>query len=72
MDNLMNRQRASAYIKERWGVGRSPGYLAKLATCGGGPVYRKCGRQPLYAAKDIDTWMQGQLSAPMKNTSEVA
>lgn len=44
----MRRAVAARYIQTTYGFSCSPQWLAKLAVVGGGPVYRKAGRTPLY------------------------
>jgi hypothetical protein len=69
---FLRRQAASQYLAENWGFCRSPNTLAKLAVVGGGPVFRRAGRVPLYAASDLDAWVRSKLSAPMRSTSDSA
>jgi hypothetical protein len=69
---LLRRKAASEYLAAHWGVSRAPATLAKLATIGGGPVFRRIGRIPLYASEDLDEWVASKLSAPMHSTSESA
>ena len=35
-------------------IQRKPATLAKLAVLGGGPIFRRAGRMPLYSAADLD------------------
>lgn len=46
--------------------------LEKLASAGGGPVYRIYGRRALYRADDLLEWAESRCSAPRRNTSEAA
>src|SRR5215218_3432495 len=68
---LKRRAAASAYLRERWGVERAPGTLAKLAVVGGGPRFRKAGRVPLYAPADLDAWASELLGTAVASTSEL-
>jgi hypothetical protein len=68
---LKRRAAASAYLRERWGVERAPGTLAKLAVVGGGPRFRKAGRIPLYAPTDLDAWASELLGEAVTSTSEL-
>jgi hypothetical protein len=68
---LLRRTAASDYLKEL-GLDRAPATLAKLAVIGGGPVFRRAGRVPLYSTDDLDSWVASKLSAPMRSTSDVA
>jgi hypothetical protein len=63
------RRDAARYVRETWGLPCSPRWLAKLAVTGGGPVYRKAGRTPIYAPADLDAWAQGRIGAPRESTS---
>jgi hypothetical protein len=69
---FLRRQAASEYLAANWGVSRAPSTLAKLAVIGGGPIFRRAGRVPLYAPNDLDSWARSKLSAPMKSTSDEA
>jgi len=66
------RDEAASYLTETYGFPVSRAWLAKLATVGGGPVYRKAGRFPLYSKADLDTWAEGRLSEPMRATGVLA
>jgi hypothetical protein len=57
---------------QNWGVNCAHGTLAKYAVIGGGPVFRRIGRVPLYSTDDLDAWVQSRLSGPMRSTSDVA
>ena len=69
---LLRRKAASDYLRETHGLERAPSTLAKLAVIGGGPVFRRAGRIPLYSPEDLDCWAASLLSAPMRSTSEAA
>ena len=73
MRNLrfLRRSAASEYLDAAWGVHRAPSTLAKLAVIGGGPIFRRAGRVPLYSTEDLDKWVASKLSAPMRSTSDV-
>lgn len=60
------RNDAAHYLKEKYGFPCSPAWLAKLASTGGGPVFRKAGRVPLYSRESLDTWAQERLSEPYR------
>ena len=59
-------------MHETHGVDRAPSRLAKLAVIGGGPVFRRAGRVPLYSTDDLDEWVASILGPPMRSTSEIA
>ena len=67
----LRREAASRYLDDTWGIGRTPNTLAKLAVIGGGPMFRKDGRFPLYEADDLDDWARHQLSPPVRSTAEL-
>jgi hypothetical protein len=69
---FLRRKAASDYLHETHGLDRAPGTLAKLAVIGGGPVFRRVGRVPLYSTDDLDEWVASKLSPPMRSTSEIA
>jgi hypothetical protein len=66
---LRDQVQASEYLGER-GLKVAPNYLAKLRTVGGGPLYRKFGRHPLYDDVDLDKWADEKLGVPLRSTSE--
>jgi hypothetical protein len=67
---LLRRKAASDYLREAHGLERAPSTLAKLAVIGGGPIFRRAGRIPLYSPEDLDAWAESLLSLPMRSTSE--
>ena len=68
----LRRKDAALYIENRWGQPCSPKWLAKLAVIGGGPVYRKAGRYPVYPPDGLDYWAEKRMGSPRFNTSEKA
>jgi hypothetical protein len=68
--HYMRRKEAAQYLKEKYGVG-SPATLAKLATVGGGPIFRKNGRIPVYLSEDLDGWALAKIGKPIRSTSEL-
>jgi hypothetical protein len=66
----LRRKSAAQYVREHWGVPCSPNTLAKLATIGGGPVFQRSGRIPLYTSDNLDRWVESKLSKPMRSTSD--
>ena len=67
---LLRRKAASAYLYKIHGLERAPSTLAKLAVIGGGPVFRRVNRVPLYSTDDLDEWVASKLSGPMRSTSD--
>lgn len=66
---FMRRKDAAQYLRDKFGVG-SPATLAKLATLGGGPTYRKNGKIPLYLADDLDAWALAKIGPAQTSTSQ--
>jgi hypothetical protein len=66
---LLRRAEAAEHIQQKWGYPCSPRTLAKYAVVGGGPLFRKAGRFPLYHPDDLDGWVGGKLSDPVASTS---
>jgi hypothetical protein len=69
---FLRRIAAAQYIQDRYGLRCSKQTLAKLATMGGGPIFRSAGRTPLYAPKDLDQWALSRISKPRTSTSVLA
>jgi len=68
---LLRRGQAGPYVEEKWGIPCSTKWLAKLAVVGGGPVFRKAGRFPLYDPEDLDQWAASRIGPKQKSTSEL-
>ncbi len=66
------RDQAAGYVRDNWGLPCSTKWLAKLAVVGGGPVYCKAGRTPLYTMNDLDRWAKGRIGSPRRSTSVLA
>jgi hypothetical protein len=67
-----SRDEAAAYIRERHQIRCTAGYLAKLASLGGGPVFHRVnGRWAYYLEEDLDTWAQGRISRPLRKASDL-
>ena len=69
--HYFRRRDAATYVTSVWGVPCAARTLAKLAVIGGGPLFRKAGRTPLYTAHDLDTWAKDRIGAPQRSTSDV-
>ena len=67
---FLRRKAASDYLRETHGLERAPSTLAKLAVIGGGPIFRRAGRIPLYTTDDLDAWAESLLGPPMRSTSD--
>ena len=69
---FLRRTEAAQHIQQKWGYPCSPRTLAKYAVVGGGPLFRKAGRYPLYHPDDLDSWISGKLSDPVTSTSALS
>jgi len=67
---FLRRAEAAAYVTEHYGFPCSRQWLAKLAVTGGGPVFRKAGRYPIYRPDDLDRWAQARIGPAQKSTSD--
>ena len=66
-----NRQEAIQYLLERHGIRRAPGTLAKLASQGGGPSFRRAGlRQVMYDPPQLDDYAKSIATEPAANSKE--
>jgi hypothetical protein len=71
LERLRRRSAAAEYIESQWGIPCSPKTLAKWAVIGGGPVFRKAGRTPLYPEDGLDDWARRKLGPRVRSTSEL-
>ena len=67
----LGRAEAAQYVRSRYGFPCSRQWLAKLAVLGGGPIFRKAGRNPVYAPADLDDWAMARIGEPQQSTSDV-
>jgi hypothetical protein len=68
---LHRRDDAAAYIRQQHNLPCTSGYLAKLASAGGGPAFHRLdNRWALYAEDDLDAWALTRLSGPMRKASD--
>lgn len=66
----LRRSEVPAYMLEKHGIPVAMKTLNKLASLGGGPAMRYCGRIPLYDVEDLDAWAADRLGKPVRSTSE--
>jgi hypothetical protein len=66
---FLRRADAATYVNERYGFPCSRQWLAKLAVIGGGPLFRKAGRFPIYKPADLDAWAQSRIGKAQSSTS---
>jgi len=69
--HFLRRSDAATYITERYGFPCPRQWLAKLAVIGGGPVFRKAGRYPVYEPGELDRWAGARIGPRQRSTSEV-
>jgi hypothetical protein len=69
-ERYLRRADAAAYVSGRFGFPCSRQWLAKLAVVGGGPVFRKAGRYPIYQPADLDRWAQARIGPAQRSTSD--
>ena len=67
----LRRRAAAEYLREQRGIPCGEKTLAKLACIGGGPVYRRFGRIPLYLFADLDAYASHHPCKPKQAYSEV-
>ena len=58
----LTREEAAEFIGLH-GLPCSPRTLAKLACIGGGPNYRRYGRNAIYTEADLEAWMERKLDS---------
>jgi hypothetical protein len=66
----LRRKAAAAYIRDTHGQPCAAKTLAKLASVGGGPAFRKAGKYPLYEPDDLDIWALARLSRKVFRAAE--
>ena len=67
----MRRADAARYVRENHGIPCAAATLAKLASIGGGPAFRKAGKFPIYSRDDLDAWANRRLGKLVCSTSEL-
>ena len=70
--HYLRRAAAATYVRDTWGLPCSSKWLAKLAVTGGGPIFRKAGRFPVYTSADLDAWAESRIGEPRRSTSVAA
>ncbi|QFY90318.1 hypothetical protein D5125_12950 [Magnetovirga frankeli] len=62
---------ASAYLKDQYGIQRTPRTLAKLRSVGGGPRFIRVSKtEVVYSTDDLDNWATQLLGPSFANTAE--
>lgn len=59
MKKRRNTKEASRYLKEKWGINRTPGTLEVLRSRGRGPGFIRVGRNILYTEPELDGYGSG-------------
>ncbi|MFI4973724.1 MAG: hypothetical protein ACHP84_04190 [Caulobacterales bacterium] len=67
---FLSPREASGFLREAFGVVRTPATLAKLRVIGGGPAYRKLNRAVLYATEDLRAWVSVALEIRRTSTTD--
>jgi hypothetical protein len=70
MQRYVQRAEAARYLTENW-FPISEQTLANLARRGGGPVFQKAGKLPVYTPKNLDSWARSKLSRPVTTNAEL-
>ena len=68
---LTTRQ-ASDYLLARHGVTVAPATLTKRRCVGGGPAFVRMLRAVYYAPAELDKWVDTQITASLRSTSDLA
>jgi hypothetical protein len=65
----LSRGEAANYLNKKFKSG-TRATLAKFATVGGGPKFRKFGRITLYTKEWLDDWAEARIGPPQSSTSD--
>jgi len=53
----ISRKEASKYLREKYSIRVSAGWLSQLASAGKGPAYMLVGRAAVYSIPALDAWV---------------
>jgi hypothetical protein len=67
----LDTRAASAFLTAS-GYTTAPATLNKLRCIGGGPVFEKFGRRPLYSKTALLEWVRARTTHPLRSTSDLA
>ena len=67
----LRRWEASEYLSLKHGLKVAAATLAKMASTGGGPLYHRANRTPLYPTVELDSWAEKRLGKLVHSSSEV-
>ncbi|MBB1093880.1 hypothetical protein HUU61_21620 [Rhodopseudomonas palustris] len=66
----LRRDRAAAYLQERYGLRCSATTLKKYATVGGGPRFHRVNRTAIYPITELDRWATQKLGPLQSRASD--
>jgi hypothetical protein len=66
----LDTRAASAFLTAS-GYTTAPATLNKLRCIGGGPVFEKFGRRPLYSKTALLEWVRARTTHPLRSTSDL-
>ena len=69
-DKLLTPSEVSAELTRR-GIGRTVGTLAKLRIVGGGPNFKRFGRDIRYPASNLELWIADKLSVSVETLEQL-
>lgn len=69
-DTLLTRRPAAAALTAA-GYPTAPATLARKASVGGGPVYRRYGPRVVYRWADLLAWAEARMSGPIRAACEL-
>jgi hypothetical protein len=72
IQKYLRRADAARYIREAYGIPCVATTLAKYASIGGGPAFRKAGKFPIYSRSDLDAWAEQRFGELVRSTSELS
>jgi hypothetical protein len=69
LDKRLDTRGASTFLTAI-GYTTAPATLNKLRCIGGGPIFEKFGRRPLYSETSLLSWVRGRTTHPLRSTSD--
>jgi hypothetical protein len=69
-DKLLTPAEVSAELTQR-GIGRTVSTLAKLRIVGGGPPFKRFGRDIRYPASSLEAWITDKLSVSVETLCQL-
>jgi hypothetical protein len=68
-DKRLDTREASAFLTAI-GYATAPATLNKLRCIGGGPLFEKFGRRPLYSETSLLSWVRDRTTHPLRSSSD--